>query len=1020
MRPTRLILENFLSFESLDYFFVNSVVALIGLNKTDDGQGSNGSGKALSLDSDIMTMSGSIKMKDIKIGDKILGFNGKEQEVVAIAPQGVIDCYEVTFNDGTRVKCNEEHLWKVSSCYTPKNWKIKSLKEIMKQSIQCNCGASNPYRYRVPTVKKIEYNHKDVLINPYVLGCLLGDGTLGSKLQGYSKSYYSHDRTILLTSKDDEILNKFRNELPQGLYLKKGDNCNYRIEGSKENNCDSMMNLLKVYDLYLRDSETKFVPKEYIFNDQETRLEILRGLLDTDGYVNEKGLIEFAVISKQLIEDVAFIARSLGCLCHEIKKMKSGYKKDGIYIKCKDHYRLRIVPPKGLDLFHLSRKSERLMQLKKMNCVDRRITDIQYVGKEEMQCIQVSNEDGLFLTNNFIVTHNSSIQQAIYYAITGNNLRCALDKKLIRRGQDSAKIQLDIFCDKRQQSLSIIREISMKGSSKLSITINEEKVQYATVKDGNDFIMNWIAITSEDLKSYFIICKEYYKSFFRTSNTEKLALISRFINFSFLDKAKVTIETSISELNASKRLVENEKFKIEGQIELFEEQLMKEESRNLTEEKNNEIAKCEEAIKEYKRKIENCQEVIRANKTENSLIEKNLIEFRSHLKELEEKLNQFDIKELESGIEEIKKELEDVKKGQNESLQQQESIQKKRNDIRIALRKIQINLSGTITCPKCNHKFLTLKDTTLEDEQAKKLELDRQDKRYIAEENETSIALKEYEDVISEFLQIKSGVEEECEAVRCQIRKVQEEIYGVNSTIRVKEAQIERNEKNIDNSEFDIKEYQERIEDIEKRIKEIESKEEEINTKPIEENITKAEVEHQKKERLIKELDDKIFKKNEWINRFKDFKMYLASEQIKNIQNHANDILQKENSDLRLLIESFKKDSKGNIKDEITSYVVRDEAESFWYYSGGERARVEIATILAIQQMINSTNPYGGLEFLSIDEITEGLSEEGLYDIIEALNFIKYPILITTHVFNQNAKCETLKIVKEDGVSKIG
>lgn len=146
---------------------------------------------------------------------------------------------------------------------------------------------------------------------------------------------------------------------------------------------------MNIYGLKNRHSYDKFIPKEYIFNSKEVRLELLRGILDTDGYVSKRGVIELALTSKQLIEDTAFVARSLGCLCHKISKLPSSYKNsEGVKIECRDNYRLRIVPPKGLDLFHLKRKSERLMQEKKKNCVDRMIESIEYIGKKRCSVLR--------------------------------------------------------------------------------------------------------------------------------------------------------------------------------------------------------------------------------------------------------------------------------------------------------------------------------------------------------------------------------------------------------------------------------------------------------------------------------------------------------------------------------------------------------------------------------------------------------------------------------------------------------
>ena len=157
-------------------------------------------------------------------------------------------------------------------------------------------------------------------------------------------------------------------------------------------------------------SHEKFIPKDYIFTKKNVRLEVLRGLLDTDGYVEKTGQIELSLSSKQLIEDATFIARSLGCLCKISEPKRASYvNKKGERVICKYRYRLRITPPKGLDLFHLSRKHEREINPKKKNFVERRIVSVEYIGIKEMQCIKVSGKEGLFLTNDFIVTHNTTV-----------------------------------------------------------------------------------------------------------------------------------------------------------------------------------------------------------------------------------------------------------------------------------------------------------------------------------------------------------------------------------------------------------------------------------------------------------------------------------------------------------------------------------------------------------------------------------------------------------------------------------
>ena len=367
----------------------------------------SGIGKALSLDSDIMTPNGITKMKDIKVGDLVIGSSGQPQSVIGVYYQGLIDCYRVMFSDGTIVECNDKHIWRIVNRRTNK-WENVELGEILKRDLRMpghhngkqyvnskgilRWGMKGRLKWKVPCQGEVSFKDQDVKIDPYTLGAMLGDGCLGSNLS--------------FTSIDSEIVNRLK--FPESISIETYDKANYRIKKNDSEN--SLKFYLNMYSLKNKHSYDKFIPKEYIFNSREVRLELLRGILDTDGYVSKGGVVELALTSKQLIEDTAFVARSLGCLCHKISKLPSSYKNsEGVKIECRDNYRLRIVPPKGLDLFHLKRKSERLMQEKKKNCIDRMIESIEYIGKKEMQCIEVSNEDGLFLTNNFIVTHNSTV-----------------------------------------------------------------------------------------------------------------------------------------------------------------------------------------------------------------------------------------------------------------------------------------------------------------------------------------------------------------------------------------------------------------------------------------------------------------------------------------------------------------------------------------------------------------------------------------------------------------------------------
>lgn len=614
----------------------------------------------------------------------------------------------------------------------------------------------------------------------------------------------------------------------------------------------------------------------------------------------------------------------------------------------------------------------------------------------------------------------STIQQATYFGLTGDNLRGVLDKKLIRKGQEKARIQLEVLCNKRSENLTIVRELSFKSSTKLFLELNGQSVDFATYKDGNDYIQKWLQISKEDLKSYYFVCKEYYKSFFRASNTEKLALISRFINFAFLDKAKDIIGKKLSSLNEEKQRITGSIAKTEGSIVAYEDQLLQEEKKDLEkmkEEKRsiyrNKIRIFEEGIQENLGKVANQKIAKKDKQQELELLNKQFKVLQSEYKTLET------TKEFDNQYNEICNEIDLLnidKKGLEKDLS---SLQSAKTRLEGALRKIAINLNGVIECPKCRHRFLTLEGTTLEEETKKKNETEKSIKEKEKEIVSFEASIKEYDEGLKELRELREEVNKQIKVVMNSRREKEEELETQKRSILSCERNIQNIDRTIESIESKSSLMKEQIENLKQAIENIDKEFTPIDTQKIEKKLEELQEVYDEEGKNLKNVDEKIFKQNEWIGRFKSFKMYLASEQIKNIQNYTNEILEKENSDLRLVIEAFKTNSKGEIKEEITSYVLRDDLESFWYYSGGERARVEIALILAIQQMINMTNPYGGLEFLSIDEVTEGLSEEGLYDIIEALDFVKYPVLITTHILNQNAKCRLLKIVKENGISRI-
>jgi SNF2 family DNA or RNA helicase len=370
--------------------YPHQIIAAMFMNETRSALISHemGLGKCQPLTSKILTPNGWTNMGSIKINDFVIGSDGQPKRVLKTFPQGQKDIYEVRFNDGTSAECCDEHLWNVNTQI--RNWRkntyvTKSLREIMNEGLTYQNGNNKHY---IPIVKPIEFSEKDLSIDPYVLGCLLGDGSLTTK---YGIGFSSLDKEIL-----DIISTRLpveHNMIISGISLK-----DYYLTADGKNNYINQA--LRRYDLKECNSYTKFIPDDYKFSSISQRLEILQGILDTDGHSRPDGIIELTLASKQLIDDTQFIIQSLGGIArlHDKYVMYNGEKRK--------YYRLHIKLPSDFIPFKLERKILTFVTPSKYP-PNKAITNIFYVGKKESQCILIDSEDHLYLTDNCILTHNT-------------------------------------------------------------------------------------------------------------------------------------------------------------------------------------------------------------------------------------------------------------------------------------------------------------------------------------------------------------------------------------------------------------------------------------------------------------------------------------------------------------------------------------------------------------------------------------------------------------------------------------
>lgn len=596
------------------------------------------------------------------------------------------------------------------------------------------------------------------------------------------------------------------------------------------------------------------------------------------------------------------------------------------------------------------------------------------------------------------------------------------DADLIRRGADMSTIESWIHCPIRKQTLYIKRTLTKKGN-KLELSLNDQPVSFATVNDGNDYIIDWIGISKEDLSNYYIVNRRRFISFFSSSNTQKLQLLGRFSNTNFLDKIDVDIKLKIQ--SYSDRLVDlkNIRAACDGRIDLLTQQLsdctqekfLADQARRI-QEREIEIEEQEahniflaRSTTECDKKIDGTRKLLEEKKDELYYITKSLNKEQEKCGSLDDRIST------------LEKELNDVQSKEKEKRAAYEDAVDTKNEIVQALADIENRLAGLITCPKCGHRFSLAEDINVETEEERQVTI-----RKLGDD--IQITLKElfgaWELFQQEIKKKRSELQEERDKNDEILRRtasIKRKIIEVGNNIRIYTESIENEEKRKKQIFEDIRKGEENIERIKNLIKTMKEEkfEDSWELKNLNEKLKEEGKYRDINVKKIEEKEEELRIAQEWLIQYKEFRMYLANISIKEIQARCNEVLKEMDSDLLVSIDGFKKKADGTLKDEITPTIIRAESLPFGLFSGGERGRLEYAMMLALQGMINKSNPHGGLSFLFTDEIAEGIDALGLKLLIKSLDKFNFPILITTHVVNQAVGSKTLKVIKENNVSRI-
>jgi phosphate starvation-inducible PhoH-like protein len=360
-------------------------------------------GRAQPVFTKVLTPKGFRPIGELQVGDLVIGSSGAPTEVLGVYPQGFKEIYRIHTQDGASTLASGDHLWSVYTAADRRHGKPPRV--LQTKEMIGNLRSAHQHRYELPLLSApVKFESKPVPLDPYALGLLLGDGCI------------TRSTTPSFATCDPELAEALGRLIP-GIKVRRKSEIDYvlnkvsRRGNGVENPVTGVMRRL---GLAGTRSATKFIPRDYLFNSPDVRLAVLQGLLDTDGGpVTQQGRtcrIEWVTCSDRLRDDVAFLVQSLGGVVYQRTRKAAG-RTPGLARGREVHHRsdahvLGIRVPEGIAPFRLARKAAKYDLTgggRPMRYVDR----IESAGTEEAVCIRVAAADSLYVTEDFLVTHNT-------------------------------------------------------------------------------------------------------------------------------------------------------------------------------------------------------------------------------------------------------------------------------------------------------------------------------------------------------------------------------------------------------------------------------------------------------------------------------------------------------------------------------------------------------------------------------------------------------------------------------------
>ena len=497
-------------------------------------QGSNGSGKAQPLTASILTPQGFKKLGTLKVGDEVYSFDGSITKIIGYFPQGIKPCYRLTTLDGQTTECCGEHLWRVRvNVHGRHVWKTLTTAEILFKGVKND----KSYKYFLPSPRPIQYPEQDLLIHPYVMGVLIAEGCLTG----------SH--SLSFSNPEDDIIDKVADLVGED-YCITENLCNYtktiKLRVRKYGHKNLLLQEIKRLRLNTF-STNRFIPDIYKFSSVEQRKQLLAGLFDSDGNVaKNKKRYSYSTSSLKLANDMVDLCRGLGYQ----SRIHRNERLDKPLEKRKPDYTISIMTN---DIIFTSKKhGDRYKKGIGKNASTYETTaikSIERIENKEMACIMVDHPSHLYITDNYIVTHNTTLFEAIMWALTGNSF--AETEDVIQSGSSYCEVKLCI----EYQNQDIIIARSRGSKFELNITVAGKPLIANNKTDLQKKLEETLPIINKLHLLYFNQSRDGLLS--ELNDAARVSLISELSGQSIVSDLSLSVEEKVNDLKEDAKSAES-------------------------------------------------------------------------------------------------------------------------------------------------------------------------------------------------------------------------------------------------------------------------------------------------------------------------------------------------------------------------------------------------------------------------------------------------------------------------------